>query len=142
MAYTDDAVLAKLSALNETHDSIATAAQWIMFHRYVDDYETEDGQKKGILDTNERHRRHAERTVQLWFQRLKDSPSAKRLNLVYLANGTLPCIPKRHLSLTLSSRGDPAIEGGATRGFCCCLLASHCRSDCGRIQRGTVRGAE
>lgn len=33
MAYTDDAVLAKLSALNESHDSIATAAQWIMFHR-------------------------------------------------------------------------------------------------------------
>lgn len=64
MAYTDDAVLAKLSALNETHDSIATAAQWIMFHR-----------------------RHAERTVQLWFQRLKDSPSPKRLNLIYLANG-------------------------------------------------------
>ena len=35
MAYTDDAVLAKLSALNESHESIATAAQWIMFHRYV-----------------------------------------------------------------------------------------------------------
>jgi len=35
MAYTDDAVLAKLSALNESHDSIATAAQWIMFHRSV-----------------------------------------------------------------------------------------------------------
>jgi regulator of Ty1 transposition protein 103 len=35
MAYNDDAVLAKLSALNESHDSIATAAQWIMFHRWV-----------------------------------------------------------------------------------------------------------
>lgn len=34
MAYNDDAVLARLSALNESHDSIATAAQWIMFHRY------------------------------------------------------------------------------------------------------------
>ena len=33
MAYSDDAVLSKLSALNETHDSIATSAQWIMFHR-------------------------------------------------------------------------------------------------------------
>jgi regulator of Ty1 transposition protein 103 len=33
MAYTDDAVLSKLSALNESHDSIATTAQWIMFHR-------------------------------------------------------------------------------------------------------------
>lgn len=35
MAYTDDSVLARLSALNDSHDSIATAAQWIMFHRYV-----------------------------------------------------------------------------------------------------------
>jgi hypothetical protein len=33
MAYTDDAVLSKLSALNESHESIATTAQWIMFHR-------------------------------------------------------------------------------------------------------------
>ena len=36
MSYTDDAVKAKLSALNETQDSIVTVAQWIMFHRYVD----------------------------------------------------------------------------------------------------------
>lgn len=35
MAYNDDAVLARLSSLNESHDSIATAAQWIMFHRFV-----------------------------------------------------------------------------------------------------------
>jgi hypothetical protein len=35
MAYTDDAVLAKLSALNETQESIVTVAQWVMFHRYV-----------------------------------------------------------------------------------------------------------
>ncbi|KAF5670179.1 RTT103-like regulator [Fusarium denticulatum] len=63
MAYNDDSVLARLSSLNESHDSIATAAQWIMFHR-----------------------RHAERTVQLWMQRLKDSSSTKRLSLVYLAN--------------------------------------------------------
>ncbi|KAI0016718.1 RNA polymerase II-binding domain-containing protein [Xylariomycetidae sp. FL0641] len=63
MAYNDDAVLAKLSALSETQDSIVTVAQWIMFHR-----------------------RHADRTVQLWLQRLKDSPSHKRLNLIYLAN--------------------------------------------------------
>jgi hypothetical protein len=32
-------------------------------------------------------RRHAERTVQLWLQRLKDSSSSKRLVLIYLANG-------------------------------------------------------
>ncbi|KAH7141188.1 ABC multidrug transporter mdr2 [Dactylonectria estremocensis] len=63
MAYNDDSVLARLSSLNESHDSIATAAQWIMFHR-----------------------RHADRTVQLWVQRLRDSSSTKRLSLVYLAN--------------------------------------------------------
>lgn len=63
MAYNDDAVLARLSALNESHDSIATAAQWIMFHK-----------------------RHADRTVALWMQRLKDSSATRRLSLVYLAN--------------------------------------------------------
>ncbi|KAI9837781.1 MAG: hypothetical protein M1819_006715 [Sarea resinae] len=63
MAYTDEAVKAKLSALNETQESIVTVAQWVMFHR-----------------------RHAERTGQLWLQRLKDSGANKRLNLVYLAN--------------------------------------------------------
>lgn len=53
MSYTDDAVLAKLSALNETQESIVstcqsvyllwtaahvcqvTVAQWVMFHRYA-----------------------------------------------------------------------------------------------------------
>jgi len=34
MAYTDDAVKAKLSALNETQDAIVAVAQWIMFHKY------------------------------------------------------------------------------------------------------------
>ncbi|KAI9742584.1 MAG: hypothetical protein M1818_003725 [Claussenomyces sp. TS43310] len=63
MSYNDDAVLAKLSALNETQESIVTVAQWVMFHR-----------------------RHADRTGQLWLQRLKDSNSNKRLNLIYLAN--------------------------------------------------------
>lgn len=63
MAYTDDAVKAKLSALNETQESIVTVAQWVMFHR-----------------------RHADRTATIWLQRLKDSGSNKRLNLVYLAN--------------------------------------------------------
>ncbi|CAK44703.1 uncharacterized protein An04g07030 [Aspergillus niger] len=32
------------------------------------------------------HRRHAERTAQLWLQKLRDSPAPKRLNLIYLAN--------------------------------------------------------
>ena len=36
MAYTDDAVKVKLSALNETSESIVTVAQWVMFHRYGD----------------------------------------------------------------------------------------------------------
>ena len=36
MAYSDDAVKAKLAALSETQDSIVTVAQWIMFHRYTD----------------------------------------------------------------------------------------------------------
>lgn len=34
MAFTDDAVKAKLSALNDTQESIVTVAQWVMFHRY------------------------------------------------------------------------------------------------------------
>lgn len=63
MAYNDEAVLAKLSALNETQESIVTVAQWVMFHR-----------------------RHADKTGLLWLQRLKDSSSNKRLNLIYLAN--------------------------------------------------------
>ncbi|KAI2471852.1 DUF618-domain-containing protein [Annulohypoxylon bovei var. microspora] len=73
MAYTDDAVLAKLSALSEAADSIVTQAQWIMFHR-----------------------RHADRTVLLWFQRLKDSTSHKRLNLIYLANEVAQQTKARH----------------------------------------------
>ncbi|KAJ5899761.1 hypothetical protein N7495_004505 [Penicillium taxi] len=63
MAYTDDAVKAKLSALNETQESIVTVAQWVMFHR-----------------------RHADRTAQIWLQRIRDSTPPKRLNLIYLAN--------------------------------------------------------
>lgn len=34
MAFTDDAVKAKLSALNETQESIVTVAQWVMFYKY------------------------------------------------------------------------------------------------------------
>ncbi|KAF2085518.1 DUF618 domain protein, partial [Saccharata proteae CBS 121410] len=63
MAFTDDAVNAKLSALNETQEGIVTVAQWILFHR-----------------------RHADRAAHLWMQRLKDSNAPKRLNLIYLAN--------------------------------------------------------
>ncbi|KAG5292597.1 DUF618 domain-containing protein [Histoplasma ohiense] len=63
MSYTDDAVKAKLSALNETQESIVTVAQWVMFHR-----------------------RHADRTAQLWLQKIRESNPPKRLNLIYLAN--------------------------------------------------------
>ncbi|KAL2263011.1 hypothetical protein VTK26DRAFT_8603 [Humicola hyalothermophila] len=73
MAYTDDAVLSKLSALNESHDSIATTAQWIMFHR-----------------------RHASQTVRLWLSKLKDLPSSKRLNMIYLANEVTQQSKARH----------------------------------------------
>ena len=34
MSYSEDAVNAKLSALNETQESIVTTAEWVMFHRY------------------------------------------------------------------------------------------------------------
>lgn len=73
MAYTDDAVLSKLSALNETHESIATTAQWIMFHR-----------------------RHAAQTVNLWLGKLKDLPPPKRLNMIYLANEVTQQSKARH----------------------------------------------
>ncbi|KIW04554.1 hypothetical protein, variant [Verruconis gallopava] len=63
MAYNEDAVKAKLAALNETQEAIVTVAQWIMFHR-----------------------RYAERTAQIWNQRITESPPPKRLNLIYLAN--------------------------------------------------------
>ncbi|KAF2485081.1 RNA polymerase II-binding domain-containing protein [Neohortaea acidophila] len=63
MSYSDEAVKAKLSSLSETQDSIVTVAQWIMFHR-----------------------RHADRTASLWLERLQESNTSKKLNLVYLAN--------------------------------------------------------
>ena len=63
MAYSDDAVQAKLNSLNESQDSIVANAQWIMFHR-----------------------RHAARTAALWLARLQDATMPKRLNLIYLAN--------------------------------------------------------
>ncbi|KAL8739417.1 MAG: hypothetical protein Q9190_007784 [Brigantiaea leucoxantha] len=63
MAYTDDAVKARLSALNETQESIVSVAQWVMFHR-----------------------RHADRTATLWLDKIKDSGVNKRLNLIYLSN--------------------------------------------------------
>jgi regulator of Ty1 transposition protein 103 len=64
MAYSDEAVKAKLAALNETQDSIVSNAQWIMFHR-----------------------RFAAKTASVWLNRLQENTNAsKRLNLIYLAN--------------------------------------------------------
>ena len=63
MAYTDDSVRAKLASLNETQESVVSVAQWIMFHR-----------------------RHADRTANLWLARLQEVSTSKRLNLIYLAN--------------------------------------------------------
>ncbi|TKX27173.1 RNA polymerase II-binding domain-containing protein 1 [Elsinoe australis] len=63
MAFSDDSVKAKLSALNETQDSIVSVAQWIMFYR-----------------------RHADRAAQIWLEKLKESNTSKKLNLIYLAN--------------------------------------------------------
>ncbi|RDW81014.1 uncharacterized protein DSM5745_04571 [Aspergillus mulundensis] len=83
MAYTDDSVKAKLSALNETQEGIVTVAQWVMFHRY-DPVEDAPTANSPTYELNSR--RHAERTAQLWLQKLRDSPAAKRLNLIYLAN--------------------------------------------------------
>lgn len=40
-----------------------------------------------VIRTDGDCRRHADRTGQLWLQKLKDSGANKRLNLIYLANG-------------------------------------------------------
>jgi len=63
MSFSDETVKGKLSALNETQDSIVSVAQWIMFYR-----------------------RYADRAAQIWLERLKESNSSKKLNLIYLAN--------------------------------------------------------
>lgn len=65
MSYSDEVVKQKISALNETQDSIVSTAQWLMFHR-----------------------RHAKRTAELWLQKIKDpaTNAAKKVNLLYLAN--------------------------------------------------------
>ena len=34
-------------------------------------------------------RRHADRTAQLWLQKLREAPANKKLNLIYLANGMI-----------------------------------------------------
>jgi hypothetical protein len=41
-SYNDETVRAKLSALNDSQDSIVAVAQWVMFHRYVHSEDPED----------------------------------------------------------------------------------------------------
>jgi hypothetical protein len=55
-------------------------------------------------------RRHAERTGQIWLQKIRDSPPPKRLNLIYLANGTYDSPQARFHWLNYILRGGPAIE--------------------------------
>ncbi|CCX15843.1 Similar to UPF0400 protein C337.03; acc. no. O74814 [Pyronema omphalodes CBS 100304] len=62
-SYNDETVRAKLSALNDSQDSIVAVAQWVMFHR-----------------------RQAKRSTELWFERLKESSPHRKLMLIYLAN--------------------------------------------------------
>lgn len=63
MAYSNEAVLAKMSSLSETQESIVTVAQWLMFYR-----------------------KNADITSKIWLDKVKTSNSTKRLNLIYLAN--------------------------------------------------------
>lgn len=69
-------------------------------------------------------RRHAERTAQLWLQKLRDSPSPKRLNLIYLANGTInPNLSTLPAPTNGLSRGRTAIARTTQGRFPHCLLA-------------------
>lgn len=47
-SYNDETVRAKLSALNDSQDSIVAVAQWVMFHRYVHFEETEYPELRNI----------------------------------------------------------------------------------------------
>jgi regulator of Ty1 transposition protein 103 len=80
--YTDDAVKAKLSSLNDTHDSVVNVAQWLLFHRFV-------ALTSMCLAHHAAYRRHSARTAELWLSKLKDTSPVKRLSLVYLVNGAL-----------------------------------------------------
>lgn len=70
-------------------------------------------------------RRHADRTGQLWLQRLKDSGSNKRLNLIYLANGMCLVLESYLIAGPLMDfkicRGGTAIEGQTQGRLLDCL---------------------
>lgn len=63
MSYSEDVVFSKLSALNETQESIVGISQWIMFHK-----------------------RYAEQTARIWARFVGNAPANKKLGLIYLAN--------------------------------------------------------
>jgi len=83
------------------------------------------------MTANTLTRRHADRTVQLWLQRLKDSPSNKRLNLIYLANGKhdivlyVATVHQSSQSLTVKFRGNAAIKGATQGRLPRCILSRH-----------------
>jgi regulator of Ty1 transposition protein 103 len=78
--YTDDAVKAKLSSLNDSHDSVVNVAQWLLFHKFV-------ALASLCLAHEVVSRRHSARTAELWLSRVKDTSPVKRLSLIYLGNG-------------------------------------------------------
>lgn len=63
MAFSEDALRAKLSTLNETQESIVSVSQWITFHR-----------------------RQADKISHIWLAKLKESQPGRRLNYIYLVN--------------------------------------------------------
>lgn len=63
MSYSDEALKAKLSTLNETQESIVSVSQWIQFFK-----------------------RHADKIANTWLARLREVPPTKRLNFIYLVN--------------------------------------------------------
>ncbi|KAI4252261.1 MAG: hypothetical protein LQ352_004393 [Teloschistes flavicans] len=91
MAYNDDAVKARLSSLNESHESIATVAQWVIFHR-----------------------RHADRTCVLWLERLRETPINRRLTLIYLANEVVQQSKIRRKEDFIGAFSPVVVEGTAT----------------------------
>ncbi|ODQ64293.1 DUF618-domain-containing protein [Nadsonia fulvescens var. elongata DSM 6958] len=63
MSYSEDTLLSKFSALNESQESIVSISQWVMFHR-----------------------RYADQSARIWASCLQKASANKRLSLIYLAN--------------------------------------------------------
>ncbi|ANB16012.1 Rtt103p [Sugiyamaella lignohabitans] len=63
MSFSEDVLLTKLMAVNETQESIVKISQWILFHR-----------------------RHADQAAVAWYKYLAQAPENRKLGLFYLAN--------------------------------------------------------